>query len=68
MLTDMDDLLFDPFGGSCVTGEVSEKLRRRWVCCEVVEEYIEGAKGRFEINYQSNYDNLVAPQNSVEQI
>jgi site-specific DNA-methyltransferase (cytosine-N4-specific) len=62
MLTDMDDLVFDPFGGSCVTGEVSEKLRRRWVCCEVVEEYIEGAKGRFEINYQSNDDNLNDPE------
>lgn len=47
MLTDADDFVLDPFGGSCVTGEVCEKLSRRWVCCEVVEEYIEGAKGRF---------------------
>jgi site-specific DNA-methyltransferase (cytosine-N4-specific) len=47
MLTDIDDFVFDPFGGSCVTGEASEKLKRHWVCCEVVEDYIEGAKGRF---------------------
>jgi len=47
MLTDVDDFVLDPFAGSCVTGEVCEKLSRRWVCCEIEEEYIEGAKGRF---------------------
>lgn len=47
MLTDKGDFVLDPFGGSCVTGEVYERLQRQWVCCEVVEEYIEGAKGRF---------------------
>jgi len=47
MLTDVDDFVLDPFAGSCVTGEVCEKLSRRWLCCEVVEDYIEGAKGRF---------------------
>jgi site-specific DNA-methyltransferase (cytosine-N4-specific) len=47
MLTDKGDLVLDPFGGSCVTGEVAERLGRRWVCCELVEEYLEGALGRF---------------------
>jgi DNA modification methylase len=47
MLTDVDDLILDPFGGSCVTGEVCERLQRKWVCCEVVEEYISRAQGRF---------------------
>lgn len=47
MLTDAGDTVFDPFGGSCVTGEVSERLQRRWTCCEIVDEYVEGAKGRF---------------------
>lgn len=47
MLTDPNDVVFDPFGGSCVTGEVCERLLRRWICCEIVDEYIEGAKGRF---------------------
>ena len=46
-LTDRDDLVFDPFAGSCVTGEVSEKLRRRWICSEIDEKYLLGAKGRF---------------------
>ena len=47
MLTDEGDMVLDPFGGSCVTGEVCERLNRRWVCVEIVEEYLEGAKGRF---------------------
>ncbi|GAB4437070.1 MAG: site-specific DNA-methyltransferase [Anaerolineae bacterium] len=55
MLTDDNDSVFDPFGGSCVTGEVCERLQRRWTCCEIVEEYIEGGKGRF----------IPAPDNSA---
>ena len=47
MLTDRDDLVVDPFGGSCVTGEVAERLGRRWVCAELVEDYLKGAVGRF---------------------
>lgn len=47
MLTDVDDFVFDPFAGSCVTGEVCESLQRKWTCCETVAEYIEGAKARF---------------------
>ena len=46
-LTDRDDLVFDPFAGSCVTGEVSERLGRRWICSEIEEKYLLGAKGRF---------------------
>jgi site-specific DNA-methyltransferase (cytosine-N4-specific) len=53
MLTDENDFVFDPFGGSCVTGEVCERLNRWWLCCEIVEEYIEGAKGRFTTLAQS---------------
>jgi site-specific DNA-methyltransferase (cytosine-N4-specific) len=48
MLTDEGDLVLDPFAGSCVTGEVCERLARRWVCVELIEEYLEGARGRFE--------------------
>lgn len=47
MLTDEDDLVVDPFGGSCVTGEVAESLRRKWVCCELSEDYLRGALSRF---------------------
>lgn len=48
MLTDPGDLILDPFGGSCVTGEVAERLRRKWICVENVELYVLGAIGRFE--------------------
>ena len=48
MLTDPGELVFDPFAGSCVTGEVAERLKRKWICCENVEEYLAGALGRFE--------------------
>ena len=47
MLTDPDDVVLDPFAGSCVTGEVSERLGRRWTCIDLVEEYLQGALGRF---------------------
>jgi len=48
MVTDPGDSVLDPFGGSCVTGEVAERLGRRWVCVEIVESYLEGAVGRFQ--------------------
>jgi DNA modification methylase len=47
MLTDSDDLVIDPFAGSCVTGEVAERLSRRWVCAELREDYVESALSRF---------------------
>ena len=48
MLSDPGDLVVDPFAGSCVTGEVAERLQRRWLCAELIEEYLEGALGRFK--------------------
>jgi site-specific DNA-methyltransferase (cytosine-N4-specific) len=46
-LTDSDDLVFDPFGGSNTTGSVAESMDRRWITVEADREYIEGSKGRF---------------------
>ena len=46
-LTDPGDLVFDPFAGSCATGEVAERLGRRWICGEIDEQYLLGAQGRF---------------------
>lgn len=48
MLTDAGDTVLDPFAGSCVTGEVCERLKRKWACVEMRKEYLEGALGRFE--------------------
>lgn len=47
MLTDEGDFVLDPFGGSCITGEVAERLGRKWTCVEMMEEYLHGAIGRF---------------------
>jgi DNA modification methylase len=47
MLTDPGDVVFDPFAGSCMTGEVAESMLRRWICCELEPEYVNGAVGRF---------------------
>lgn len=47
MLTDEGDFVVDPFGGSCVTGEVAESLKRNWACCELDENYLKGAMSRF---------------------
>ena len=48
MLTDKEDLVFDPFAGSCVVGEVCERLKRRWICSELEHDYVLGAIGRFD--------------------
>ncbi len=50
MLTDPGDLVIDPFAGSCVTGEVAERLKRQWICCDTSKEYLVGALGRFSGN------------------
>jgi site-specific DNA-methyltransferase (cytosine-N4-specific) len=54
MLTDPGDLVVDPFAGSCATGEAAERTRRAWICCDVVEEYLKGALGRFQKGAQEN--------------
>src|SRR3989344_959879 len=47
MLTDAGDTVLDPFAGSCVTGEVCERLGRRWICIDMCEEYLKGGLSRF---------------------
>jgi len=54
MLTDKNDVVVDPFAGSCVTGEVCERLERKWVCIDVSDEYLMGAIGRFNNNVVGN--------------
>jgi site-specific DNA-methyltransferase (cytosine-N4-specific) len=47
-LTDEDDLVLDPFGGSNTTGAAAEALERQWLTVEPNDEYIAGSKGRFK--------------------
>jgi DNA modification methylase len=46
-LTDRNDIIFDPFCGSNVTGFAAECNKRRWISVDNVEEYLEGSKFRF---------------------
>lgn len=60
LLTNPGDLVLDPFGGSCVTGAVAERLKRKWVSCELDSDYLEGAKSRF-----TEYPRLATAPKSV---
>jgi len=41
-----NDVVFDPFMGSATTGKMAKQLKRRFIGCEVVPDYIEIAKSR----------------------
>ena len=47
LLTDEGDIVLDPFAGSNTAGAVAERLGRRWVAMELIEEYLEASKFRF---------------------
>ena len=47
MLTVEGDIVLDPFAGSNTTGAVSERLGRRWIASENVEEYLSASRFRF---------------------
>lgn len=47
-LSDEDDLVYDPFAGSNVTGWACEGMGRRWIGTELTESYIEGSAFRFD--------------------
>ncbi len=48
-LTDEGDVVVDPFAGSNTAGFVAEKLERRWIAIDLVEEYLEASKFRFGV-------------------
>lgn len=48
MLTDEGDVCIDIFAGSNTTGITAERLGRRWVAMELLTEYLEASKFRFE--------------------
>ena len=48
LTTDDGDMVVDPFAGSCVTGEVCERLERNWICIDLDEEYLRGGLSRFK--------------------
>ena len=48
MLTDEGDVCIDIFAGSNTTGATAEKLGRRWIAMELLPEYLDASKFRFE--------------------
>jgi len=67
MLTDPGDVVVDSFAGSSMTGAVCDHLKRRWLCIDVVEDYLKGAIGRF-IGGSKEASNLPKTHNSQYQI
>jgi len=51
LCTEKGDVVLDPFAGSNMTGYVAEQMGRHWIAIELNEEYLKGAKFRFD------YDN-----------
>lgn len=47
-LTDEGDTVLDPFAGSNTTGYAAEHLKRKWIACEINEEYMKNSMLRFE--------------------
>lgn len=47
-LTLPGDTILDPFCGSNVVGAVSERLGRRWIACDNLEDYILSSSFRFD--------------------
>lgn len=47
-LTDKGDLVLDPFAGSNTTGQVAERLARRWIGVEASEQYAIGSVAAFD--------------------
>lgn len=43
-----NDLIFDPFMGSGTTAKMCERSNRKWIGCEISEEYCEITKQRIE--------------------
>lgn len=51
-LTNKNDIILDPFAGSCTTGAIAERLDRRWINIEIQKHYLEGAEIRFSEDYK----------------
>lgn len=47
LLTDEGDLVVDPFAGSNTAGAVAEKLGRKWLAMELLDEYLAASRFRF---------------------
>lgn len=47
-LTKVDDLVVDPFAGSFTVAKAAETLGRKWICTDIIWEYLRGSYTRFD--------------------
>lgn len=62
-LTNKNDIVVDIFGGSNTTGQVAEKLNRKWLSFELSHEYVAASIFRFSDDLKKskdNYDRIMA--------
>ncbi|OIO98836.1 MAG: hypothetical protein AUK03_00645 [Anaerolineae bacterium CG2_30_64_16] len=57
--------MVDPFAGSNITGEVAERLQRKWFAFELVEDYLEASKFRFAELYEQSSLFMIKPERVV---
>jgi site-specific DNA-methyltransferase (cytosine-N4-specific) len=67
MLTEVGGLVVDPFCGSCATGEAAERTQREWICCDLVEDYLKGACGRFQRGRLEKYSTAKPEKSNRDQ-
>ena len=46
--TNENDIVLDPFGGSCPVAISCDKLNRKFICCEIDEKIYKMAVERFD--------------------
>ena len=65
MLTEPEDTVLDIFSGSNTTGEVAERLGRRWIAFEENRDYVAASAFRFtddQDDLQEVYDRILAEE------
>ena len=54
LLKNPSDIVFDPFAGSNTTGAAAEGLNRRWLACDINEDYVRASAIRFQPDLQGD--------------
>lgn len=69
-LTNEGDLVVDIFGGSNTTGQVAEKLKRKWMSFDLSQEYVATSVFRFSSSDEeakNNYSRIMNGENIIIQ-
>jgi site-specific DNA-methyltransferase (cytosine-N4-specific) len=66
LLTREGDFVMDPFAGSNTTGAVAQRLKRKWIAVEAMEEYVVSSQSRFMRRKVDLNDTQRAPKSSAK--